>query len=340
VSIIELLATLKAKDVQLALKGDQLSVQGNKQALSDTALVASLREHKPALIELIKAGDYSATKAGEVQVPANGIAPGATSITPQMLPLVTLDQGTIDHVVAQVPGGAANVQDIYPLAPLQEGILYHHITAGQGDPYLLQSHLAFASLERLQAFAQALQQVVARHDILRTGVVWEGLVSPVQVVWRHAELGVQTVALDPADGDVIAQLHARFDARHYRLDLTQAPLLRMVYAEDPANGRVAAILLFHHLALDHTAMEVVGEEMQAVLCNQAHALPAAAPFRNYVAPARLGVSEAEPEQFFREMLADVDEPRLPFGVQDVQGDGRDIEEAGLAGGRGVGAAGS
>lgn len=75
-SIIELLATLKAKDVQLALKGDQLSVQGNKQALSDAALVASLREHKPALIELIKAGEYSATKAGEVQVPANGIPPG------------------------------------------------------------------------------------------------------------------------------------------------------------------------------------------------------------------------------------------------------------------------
>jgi amino acid adenylation domain-containing protein len=210
---------------------------------------------------------------------------------------------------------------------LQEGILYHHLSAEQGDPYLLQSRMAFDSLERLHGFMGALQQVVARHDILRTGVVWEGLDSPVQVVWRDAQLSVQAVALDPADGDVIAQLHARFDARHYRLDLTQAPLLRMVYAEDPANGRVAAILLFHHLALDHTAMEVVGEEMQAFLCNQAHALPAAAPFRNYVAQARLGVSEAEHEQFFREMLADIDEPSLPFGVQDVQGDGRDIEEA-------------
>jgi arthrofactin-type cyclic lipopeptide synthetase B len=263
----------------------------------------------------------------EIVVPANGIAPDCQRITPSMLTLVTLDQPAIERIVATVPGGAANVQDIYPLAPLQEGILYHHISAEQGDPYLLQSRMAFDSVERLQAFMGALQKVVARHDILRTAVVWEGLDSPVQVVWRHAELVVQNVALDPADGDVIEQLHARFDARHYRLDLTQAPLLRMVYAQDPANQRVAAILLFHHLALDHTAMEVVGQEMRAFLFNQADALPVAAPFRTYVAQARLGISAQEHEQFFREMLADIDAPTLPFGVQDVQGDGRDIEEA-------------
>ncbi|MCF5179440.1 non-ribosomal peptide synthetase, partial [Pseudomonas sp. PA-6-1D] len=263
----------------------------------------------------------------EIVVPANGIVPGCTQITPSMLTLVQLDQPAIERIVANVPGGAANVQDIYPLAPLQEGILYHHISAEQGDPYLLQSRMAFDSLERLHGFMGALQQVVARHDILRTGVVWEGLDSPVQVVWRDAQLSVQEVILDPAEGGIIEQLHARFDARHYRLDITQAPLLRMVYAQDPANNRVAAILLFHHLALDHTAMEVVGQEMRAFLFNQADALPVAAPFRNYVAQARLGVSVAEHEQFFGAMLADVDEPTLPFGVQDVQGDGRDIEEA-------------
>ncbi len=266
----------------------------------------------------------------EVMVPANGIAPGCTRITPSMLTLVQLDQPAIDRIVASVPGGAANVQDIYPLAPLQEGILYHHISAAQGDPYLLQSRMAFDSLERLHGFMGALQQVVARHDILRTSVVWEGLDGPVQVVWRDAQLVVQEISLDPADGDIIEQLHGRFDARQYRLDITQAPLLRMVYAPDPANQRVAAILLFHHLALDHTAMDVVGQEMHAILFNPAQALPAAAPFRNYVAQARLGVSEQEHEAFFREMLGAIDEPTLPFGVQDVQGDGRDIEEAAQA----------
>ncbi|WP_448695033.1 amino acid adenylation domain-containing protein [Pseudomonas moraviensis] len=263
----------------------------------------------------------------EIEVPANRIAAGCTAISPDMLALIELDQATLDRVVASVPGGAANVQDIYPLAPLQDGILYHHITAAQGDPYLLQSHLAFASLERVEAFADALRAVMARHDILRTAVVWEGLVTPVQVVLRHAELPLQEIEIDPAQGDVLEQLHQRFDARRYRLDVSQAPLLRLLFAHDPGNSRLVGVLLFHHLALDHIALEVLRAEMSASLAGLREPLPPAVPYRNYVAQARLGVSEAEHEDFFREMLGDIDEPTLPFGLHDVQGDGRGIEES-------------
>ena len=263
----------------------------------------------------------------EVAVPENLIVAGCTHITPDMLPLVQLDQASIERIVATVPGGAANVQDIYPLAPLQEGILYHHLSAAQGDPYLLQSCLAFDSLERFQGFAAALRQVMTRHDILRTCVLWQGLAAPVQVVWRRVELPVQAVTLEPAQGDAIDQLRARFDARHWRLDLDQAPLLRLVYALDPDNQRVVAMLLFHHIAMDHTALAVVSAEMQAILRGDERLPEAAVPYRNYVAQTRLGVSEREHEVFFREMLGDIDEPTLPFGLQDVHGDGNDIEEA-------------
>ncbi|NBF11896.1 non-ribosomal peptide synthetase [Pseudomonas sp. Fl4BN1] len=265
----------------------------------------------------------------EVQVPANRIALDCPRITPELLPLIELDQAAIDRVVASVPGGIANVQDIYPLAPLQEGILYHHLSAEQGDPYLLQSRLAFDSLERLQRFAGALQQVILRHDILRTAVLWEGLPQPLQVVLRDAALQVQEQLLDPADGDLLEQLHQRFDARHWRLDLAQAPLIRLVYARHPTQQRVVAILLFHHLALDHTAMEVIGEEMRDLLFNRSEHLGTPVPYRNYVAQARLGAGQAEHEAFFREMLGDIDASTLAFGVEDVQGDGRDIEEAQL-----------
>ncbi|WP_309475491.1 non-ribosomal peptide synthetase [Pseudomonas putida] len=265
----------------------------------------------------------------EVQVPANGVPADARFITPQMLGLIDLDQASIDRIVASVPGGAANVQEIYPLAPLQEGILYHHLSAEQGDPYLLQSRLAFDSLADLQRWAGALQQVIDRHDILRTAVVSEGLEQAVQVVWREARMAV--TAIDGLGSErVLDALQERHDARHQRLDLSCAPLLRLVHADDPANQRVVAILQFHHLALDHTAMEVIAGEMQAILAGQGERLPAPVPYRTYVAQARLAADDAGHEAFFRDMLGDLDEPTLPFGLADVQGEGHAIEEAGLA----------
>nr|UXB95125.1 non ribosomal peptide synthetase [Pseudomonas syringae] len=265
----------------------------------------------------------------EITVPENAIPDDCTRITPQLLPLADLDQVAIDRIVASVPGGVSNVKDIYPLAPLQEGILYHHLAAENGDPYVLQTLFEIADRQRLNAFVDALQSVIDRHDILRTAVLWQGLETPMQVVWRQARLHQEQIELDPADGPVINQLQQRFDPRHSRLDLSQAPLLRVVFAEDSPNQRWVAILLFHHMVLDHTAMEVVLHDMQAHLLGQAGQLDVAIPYRNYVAQARLGVSREAHETFFRELLGDIDEPTLPFGLLDVQGDGRDIEESSL-----------
>jgi hypothetical protein len=80
------------------------------------------------------------------------------------------------------------------------------------------------------------------------------------------------------------------------------------------------------MAIDHTSLEAVIGEVQAHLLGRTGKLSAAVPFRNFVAQARLGVSAAEHEAFFRGMLGDVEEPTLPFGLSDVQGEGRGIEE--------------
>ncbi|MCK0551460.1 condensation domain-containing protein, partial [Pseudomonas syringae pv. aptata] len=263
----------------------------------------------------------------EVVVPANLIPERCDRITPQMLPLINLSQAQIDHVVKDMPGGVANVQDIYPLAPLQAGILYHHISAEQGDPYTLKALFALSDRARLDDFSGALQGVINRHDILRTAVLWEDLDEPVQVVLRQAELQVIELFLDPADGPVDEQLHQRFDRRHYRLDVRNAPLMRIVFSHDPVNDRWLAMLLSHHLVSDATSLSVVLHEIQAHLLGQGNDLGETVPYRNYVAQARLGVSEAQHEAFFRDMLGDIDEPTLPFGLQDVQDRGRNLEEA-------------
>ena len=184
----------------------------------------------------------SGPQASVVKVPPNLIPAGCEAITPQMLPLAQLTAEDIDRIVSRVPGGAANIQDIYPLAPLQEGILFHHLMSREADPYLLASQFGFASRALLDGFLGALQKVVDRHDILRTAVMWEGLPEPVQVVWRRAVLPVETVQLDPAAGDVAEQLYARFDPRRQHIDIGQAPLLRVYLAQDPERGGWSMLL--------------------------------------------------------------------------------------------------
>ncbi len=273
----------------------------------------------------------------EVAVPPNGIPTPCDAITPEMLPLVELSPAEVEAVVSGVSGGASNVQDIYPLAPLQEGILFHHLMAAEGDPYLLSSLSSFDTREPLDAYLGALQAVVDRHDVLRTSVVWEGLREPVQVVWREARLEVEEVELDPAAGDAAAQLLERFDPRRHRLDLRRAPLVRVLVARDAVRGRWLLLLLRHHLVSDHTSEDVVQHEVRAHLLGRGERLPAPLPFRNFVAQSRLGVSRAEHEAYFRGLLADVDEPTVPFGLTDVWRDGSGIAEARLAVDGGLGA---
>jgi amino acid adenylation domain-containing protein len=266
------------------------------------------------------------TPLDESPVPDNLIPKNARCITPEMLPLVSLTQPEIDRVVASVQGGVQNVQDIYGLSPLQDGILFHHLLATQGDPYLLVGQMAFNDRRSLDRYLAALQRVVARHDILRTGFVWQGVTVPVQVVWREAPLAIGELTLDPADGPIGRQLAERFDPRRHRIDLSQAPLIRFAIARD-GDGRWLLLKLMHHLIGDHSTLEIMHREVQAFLADPGAELAPPQPFRNLIAQIRQGKSEDEHKQFFSAMLADIEEPTLPFGLSDVYQDGSGISES-------------
>nr|WP_319005956.1 non-ribosomal peptide synthetase [Burkholderia pseudomallei] len=308
------------------LGGHSLLVIGLSEKLRAAGLHADVRVVYRAST-LADLAAHLGTDNQDIRIPPNLIADGDEHITPAQLTLVALSQESIDALVSKVEGGAANVQDIYPLTPLQEGILFHHLMSGESDPYVLSGVLAFRSREVMERFVSALQQVIDRHDILRTGFFWEGLEQPVQVVQRRATLPVSVVELDAREGDIVRQLEARFDSRGYRMDVSRAPLMHVHAACDGEHERWVARVLFHHLSIDHTTLERVIEEARAIGQGRAEDLPRPVPFRNFVAQARLGVSEADHEAYFRAKLGDIDEPTAPFGLLSVQGDGREIAEA-------------
>ncbi|MFK0199245.1 non-ribosomal peptide synthetase [Streptomyces lavendulae] len=268
-----------------------------------------------------------------VSVPPNGVPAGGTdTLTPPMVPLVDLDDEQLARVAAAVPGGARNIADVYPLAPLQEGIFFHHLLGAEGagsaegahgDPYVISAVFGIGTRVELDGFVTALRRVVERHDVFRTAVVWDGLPEPVQVVLRNAPLRVTEVPVSTTGDAAVEELRTRWNGP---MDLARAPLLDLHVARDAGADRWLVLYRFHHLIGDHTSLDVVAREVGALRAGRGRELPAPLPFRDFVAQTRLGVSREEHEAHFRELLGDVTEPTAPYGVLDVQGDGSAVAE--------------
>ena len=314
-SLQEVFATMQEKNIVVSELDGELVIRAPQGAM-DQALMDRLKIHKQGLLAALKDGRVMERPTA------------AAKISPDMLPLVGLTQGEIDLIVDSVAEGTAGIQDIYPLAPLQEGILFHHLLETQGDPYITRSIIVFDNRARLDAFLGALQTVINRHDILRSSVRWNGLPQPVQVVHRHAVLPIEE--LPPVAKDQIRQrLLERTDPRQLRMDLQQAPLLAGYVVQDSQSDECWFAMLNHHMVDDNYTLQLILSEIRLLLSGQIEQLPAVQPYRNFIAQMR-SVSPAEHESYFRSQLGDIDEPTAPFGLLNVQGSGGQVFEAVLS----------
>ncbi|KAF9361384.1 hypothetical protein BGX34_007191 [Mortierella sp. NVP85] len=307
-----------------ALGGHSLLAARMLNRLRQLGLATSVNTvyRHPTLSDLAQALEQHQSET----IPPNLITPQTTELTPEMLPLINLSQVEIDHIVEQTPGGVANIQDIYPLSLFQDGMLYHHLVTTQGDLYLLSSQMKFETQNLLDRYLEAFQEVVNRHDILRSAFVWKNISTPAQVVWRQAPLSVQELTLDPSDGPIAKQLEERFHHTRYQIDLTRAPLVRLIVAQD-TDGRWVLLQILHHIIGDHVAAEIRNYEIEQILHGQGHNLPTPQPFRNAIAQARSKSDHELHRSFFENMLGDIDEPTIPYGISEVQNNGAHVAES-------------
>ncbi|MGW3961742.1 non-ribosomal peptide synthase/polyketide synthase [Amycolatopsis sp. NPDC005003] len=230
-------------DVVGAVVGDELELTWHYSAHVHTE--ATVRRLAGALLEAL---------AGIV---GHCARPDAGGRTPSDFPLVRFAQSTIDALV----GTGRDVEDLYPLTPMQSGMVFHSLVDGAAGTYLNQVRLRLTGITDPERLARAWQQVVADTPVLRTRIVWEGLDEPVQVVERAVTVPVTHLdwrALDEQER-VLAQERFLEADRVAGFDLTAAPLLRLAFARLPG-GDVLLIWTFHHVLLDGwSAAQVFGE---------------------------------------------------------------------------------
>ncbi|MGW5281074.1 non-ribosomal peptide synthase/polyketide synthase [Streptomyces collinus] len=209
--------------------------------------------------------------------------PGAGGRTPSDFPLARLGQDRLDRLA----GDGRDVEDILPLTPLQEGMLFHRLVGGDDDVYVDQAALLLDGVTDPHAFAAAWQRVTERTPALRAGVVWEDVPVPLQVVRRDVTVPVTHLDWRDLDEPERAERLARLrtDDLARGIDLATAPLMRLTLVRLPG-ARLHLLWTSHHLILDGWSLAQVltevCEEYAALTAGAESRPPVRRPFGDYV----------------------------------------------------------
>ncbi|SDO60984.1 non-ribosomal peptide synthetase [Lentzea jiangxiensis] len=249
---------------------------------------------------------------GLAEIVAHCAEPGAGGRTPSDFPLARLDQAAVDRLV----GTGAEVEDVYPLTPLQTGMLFHTLVDDTSTAYSNRFRLRLSGVSDPDALAEACRRVVNRTPVLRGGVAWEGVEAPVQIVRHRVDVPITVhdwrhLPVEEHDASVGGE----------ELDLTTPPLLRLAVAR-LTDDEVALFWTAHHVLLDGWSfaqvLAEVCEQYTAVVRGAEPELPPRRPFRDYL--RWLAAQDtAAAERHWRQVLAGVEAPTpLPWDRSPVQ----------------------
>ncbi|MDE3155808.1 MAG: amino acid adenylation domain-containing protein [Acidobacteriota bacterium] len=157
---------------------------------------------------------------------------------------------------------AKNLEDVYALSPLQEGLLFHSLYDPRSSAYFDQLIVAIQGTLDEDAFARAWQALVDRHPALRTAFAWRSGKRPLQVVARTARLDVirhdwrgEPDALAPARLEAFLE-----EDRRRGFELSRPPLCRLAIIRRAEAERVI-VWSRHHLLLDGWSVSLLLREL-------------------------------------------------------------------------------
>ena len=180
------------------------------------------------------------------------------------------------------------IQDIYPLSPMQQGMLFHSLLEPNSGAYIVQtSYELYGNLD-ISAFVGAWQQLVDKHSILRTAFVWDNLEQPLQVVGNTAKISLiehdwQNISLLEQQEKLAIFLR---EDKIRGFNLNKAPLLRLNLIK-MRSQTYKFIWTYHHLLLDGCSVPLLMKELlinyQSLSQNISIPITPAIPYKNYIA---------------------------------------------------------
>ncbi|MBW4556593.1 MAG: non-ribosomal peptide synthetase [Trichormus sp. ATA11-4-KO1] len=205
-----------------------------------------------------------------------------------------------------------NIEDIYPLSPIQHGMLFHRLQAPEMGLYHIQLVYTFSGNLNIAAFIYAWQQVTNRHTILRTSFYWEELDKPLQVVHQQVEVPVEYQNWRQLEQfEQQERLKSFLDSdRLQSFDFSQAPLMRVAIIQIQENSYY---LVWSHnlIILDGWSYPLVLNDVieiyEACCLGQDAPLSKGSCFKDYIKWLKQQ-DLVKAEEFWRQQLRGVKQP--------------------------------
>ncbi|GAA3353927.1 hypothetical protein GCM10017744_009450 [Streptomyces antimycoticus] len=207
----------------------------------------------------------------------------------------------------------SGLQDILPLAPLQEGLLFHSVyDEAAPDVYVVQDTMDLEGDLDPEALRAACRTLLRRHANLRAGFRYAGLRRPVQFIphevplpWEELDLAALTEDERTAAADRVLEAD-----RRRRFDLNKPPLMRFTLLR-LGDRRHRFVLTNHHILLDGWSRPMLLRELLALYAARGDdsGLPRVRPFRDYLHWLAAQDRDAAVAAW-REALAGIDGPTL------------------------------
>ncbi|CAM2069492.1 Amino acid adenylation domain-containing protein [Sulfidibacter corallicola] len=181
-----------------------------------------------------------------------------------------------------------NIEDIYPLSPMQSGMLFHALYEPRAGLYVEQAVYELAGPLESTALKRAWHMVVARHPVLRTLFLWKKRKKPLQVVRRQVDVPWHEEDWQRLSGEAREKRLAAYleDDRGQGFDLGRAPLQRFALFRHGAE-RFTLIWTHHHMLLDGWCIPLIFKEVLtcylAIRSGRAPRLETVRPYKHYIA---------------------------------------------------------
>ncbi|SAL44731.1 peptide synthetase-like protein [Caballeronia peredens] len=235
------------------------------------------------------------------------IATRGAGATPGDFPLAR-DAGLTQAMLERMPFDLRSVVDMYPLSPMQQGILFHSLFAPEQSTYVnqLAATLIAPDVDRLRAGFEA---AVPRHDILRTGFTPDEA-APMQIVHRQARMPFDVIDWRGREDGLASFETWLAEDRARGFDLAAPPLMRVTLIR-LTDDEWRLVWTRHHLLLDgwstaHMFADVLRDYIEPPRA-QPFAATAATRYRDFIAWLASRDARAD-EAFWLERLARLDEP--------------------------------